>query len=477
MLNLIILKKRGIQLKTLLKVILIVFGAYFVYLIATVFVYTKIKINSVTNQQKKSESSQTVDSKKISSGHEAVVIHELDDALAVRCDLIDSAKETLFVSQYSIKSDDSGVIFMGKLLDAADRGVKIQLLVNNLSTKMKNSERTPVQLFQNHPNIEIKGVGGINLLKPWTMNNVMHDKLIIVDDEYLLSSGRNTEDRFLLPDTPEEATNDRDVIIQNIGDDKNNSIIAEAKTYYHQLWNQKAAVKKTHKNLISKKTTDLDETFRKDYASTQQKREKQINHTTLQSLDFVSIENAQLISNGVGTIVKTPGVLNGINAYISNSEKDILVQTPYIIVTKQMNELINNWNSDIPTTIMTNSEKASPNVLAISGYEHQKKLLEDETTIFEYIGKGSLHQKSIAIDDNISMMGSFNFDSRSTFLSSENFIVIEGKEINQQLRDSIQENEDDSIKSTESDTLEIPAIKKALVKVLSWFSPLFNYLL
>jgi putative cardiolipin synthase len=84
-----------------------------------------------------------------------------------------------------------------KLEDAAKRGVDIQILINGLSNS-KNS-LSYLSLLDEYDNVEIKVIGGLNLFKPWEMNNVLHDKLILVDDTYLLSSGRSISNRFLLP--------------------------------------------------------------------------------------------------------------------------------------------------------------------------------------------------------------------------------------------------------------------------------------
>ena len=450
---------------------------YFVYFVSSLVVYTKIKISTMVNKSENSISQKAFDFDKATGKHEAVVIHHLEEALAVRCELIDKAQEKIVVTQYSIKDDDSGVIFMGKLLDAAERGVKVELLVNNLSTKMSNSGRTPIKLFQSHPNIAIKGVGGIHLLKPWTMNNVLHDKLIIVDDSYVLSSGRNIENRFLLPKNQEDATYDRDILVHALDKKKQQSIVSQGQYYFQQLWKQKGATLKKQPEFLGEKMNVVKKKFLNDYQQTLSKREKAVQATSIEQLTFVPVDSVKLLTNSVGKTVKYPGVLQALNEYFERAKQEVVIQTPYIIVTNSMETIITNRNADVEAKIITNYEKSSPNLLAISGYEHQKKKIEQQATIYEYIGKGSLHQKAISIDETISMIGSFNFESRSTFLSTENLIVVEGKELNEQLRKSMETNQLESFDTKKETAPEMSFSKKSMIKIVSIFSPLFDFLL
>jgi putative cardiolipin synthase len=130
--------------------------------------------------------------------NESVAINsKIEDSLALRGELIDQAETSLSLAQYKISNDESGLYLVKKLEDAAKRGVDIQILINGLSNS-KNS-LSYLSLLDEYDNVEIKVIGGLNLFKPWEMNNVLHDKLILVDDTYLLSSGRSISNRFLLP--------------------------------------------------------------------------------------------------------------------------------------------------------------------------------------------------------------------------------------------------------------------------------------
>lgn len=220
---------------------------YLIYLGLSVCFYNIQQINSVTKDAKKSDPKplKTLYTNKIQN-ESACVTADLNQALALRCQLVDEAKETLFVSQYAISDDDSGLIFIGKLLEAAQRGVKVKLLLNSLATEMTITSRIPFEIFRDEENIEIKTIGGLKLLKPWEVNNILHDKLILVDDNYFISSGRNIGNRFMLKSKDYEATYDFDLIIKKDGQSSENSLIKQGNVYFNELWQVPYAVDKSH---------------------------------------------------------------------------------------------------------------------------------------------------------------------------------------------------------------------------------------
>ncbi|OTO14513.1 phospholipase D-like domain-containing protein, partial [Enterococcus sp. 3H8_DIV0648] len=172
---------------SLLKKFTIVLLIYFLYFGLCVCFYNIHQINAVAKDAEKdaTKSLKSLYNHKIQN-ESVCVTAELDQALALRCQLIDEAKESLLISQYAISNDDSGLIIVGKLLAAAQRGVKIKLLLNGLATEMSITSRIPFEIFREKENIEVKTIGGLNLFKPWEINNVLHDKLILVDDNYFI---------------------------------------------------------------------------------------------------------------------------------------------------------------------------------------------------------------------------------------------------------------------------------------------------
>ena len=83
-------------------------------------------------------------------------------------------------------------------------------------------------------------------------------------------------------------------------------------------------------------------------------------------------------------------------------------------------------------------------------------ILSTGINIWEYEGGYSYHGKSILIDDDLSVIGSFNMDMRSTYLDTELMLVIRSKEINKQLEEGMMEYERVSRQVLEDGTYRDP---------------------
>lgn len=113
-------------------------------------------------------------------------------------------------------------------------------------------------------------------------------------------------------------------------------------------------------------------------------------------------------------------------------------------------------------------------------------MLDNNVGIFEYQGKGSLHGKTYIFDNYISAMGSFNMDSRSSFINSEILIIISGSEFTNKLKKCVQKDLDQSLKvgktysyitSPYIDKAVLPAYKKVIIKILSKITPIIEHIL
>ena len=128
---------------------------------------------------------------------------------------------------------------------------------------------------------------------------------------------------------------------------------------------------------------------------------------------------------------------------MKNAKERVKIHTPYIICNDMM---YNTWEEiaqKVPDfSIMTNSVANNGNPFGAADYaKNRNRILETGIDIWEYEGGYSYHGKSILIDDNLSVIGSFNMDMRSTYLDTELMLVIRSKEINKQLEDGMMEYE------------------------------------
>ena len=100
-----------------------------------------------------------------------------------------------------------------------------------------------------------------------------------------------------------------------------------------------------------------------------------------------------------------------------------------------------------------NSTGVGDNFMASSDYIHNKgKVLDTGVTVWEWYGDYSSHGKSVLIDADLSLVGSYNLDPRSTYIDTEMMLVFHGTEFNALLEGYQDDMEADSLQVTGVDT-------------------------
>lgn len=144
------------------------------------------------------------------------------------------------------------------------------------------------------------------------------------------------------------------------------------------------------------------------------------------------------------------------------------IHTPYAVFSDDMYDGITEVKKQVKdTTMILNSIASGDNVCASADYQKNRgKILDTGISLYEYMGKYSTHGKSIVIDDDIAVVGSYNFDCRSTYVDTETMLVVQGKEITKQLNDDFDELKTESLKVhpdgsyRSSENIKIPTIKE-----------------
>ena len=380
------------------------------------------------------------------------------------------------------------------ILEAADRGVDVRIILDGIL--QLNNFRGPVDEvflgFTSHPNIDIKVYEPVNPLTPVAWNNRMHDKMILVDNEFGLLGGRNIEDRFYLADTHKKGlVKDREVLVYNKNDTA--SVLDEMEIYYDTLWNYEHS-KVKHKQMSPRKIEKGDaalaklrtehQDFKTDFLATYFKE--------LEPIDWaqktVPTDNVDFVSNPLGRMNQNPKGLTAILQLATEAEESIFVQSPYFIPSRKMLASVDGQEIDSKkTTLFTNAEAVSPNVVAISAYNNRRKLMVDSgAKVFEYQGPGSTHGKSAIFDERISVVGTFNIDPRSSYINTESMLIIDSSEFAEELKEGIGVNFDTSLQvdtdyhyiehpDTKAAVLSLP--RKMMIRLLSIVTPLFEKLL
>ncbi|HPY40416.1 MAG TPA: phosphatidylserine/phosphatidylglycerophosphate/cardiolipin synthase family protein [Thiolinea sp.] len=399
-----------------------------------------------------------------------------------RLELVQKATKTIEVAYYSIQHDDTaGKAFYNALLQAADRNVKVRILIDGMVNM--GFKKSPYRdAFASHPNIQVKFYEPFSPLKPWRFQNRLHDKILLIDGQMLLTGGRNVGERYYLQDDP-MAVYDRDILLMRVGGgDHDQSALPEASAYYDRLWNSEFTELVTASKDAKKE--EVDKFLGEARAWAEQNLKPKANPTDWLALS-VPTKYMRIIHNPLQRYQKTPHILAEIAEAIKNAQSQVMVQSPYIIINNPMKRLIPT-ELKAKLTILTNSAAVSPNFFAVSGYTNARKDLAQQGSVYEYQGNGSLHGKSYIIDNHLSIVGTFNLDPRSCYLSTESMVMIESEEfaaiLNKRMQDLIAQsllvNSDLSYaSSTTVPAKEISSFKKNSIKVFSYIIRPFVYML
>jgi putative cardiolipin synthase len=382
------------------------------------------------------------------------------DALGVRLSLIDQAERTIDAQYFLMKPDSAGRLFAGKLLEAADRGVRVRLLLDDIFTTVKDDA---FLVLNQHPNIELRlfnpiGRGGIyhlNYLGDFKLaNRRMHNKSFTVDNQVSVVGGRNIADEYF------ELLNEaefRDFDMLAVG-----SVAADISDTFDRFWNHKLAVPmeafETSKELPDLKTARANMDQKTIEAS------QSIYGRALRSPLMRDIEEDRVaLIPGTGEVITDDPdkLLNKISAdhkilvtalagVIDEAETEVIVITPYFIPGKNGVEF---WRSitakGVRVVIVTNSLASNNHVPVHGGYvRYRHDMIDAGVEMYEArvdasrVAKGSdeqgydsmtLHTKSILIDRRYTFVGSLNLDPRSIDINTEAGVLIESTQLSGEL--------------------------------------------
>ena len=425
----------------------------------------------------------------------AVVIEDNEEALKIRLKMIADAKDKIILSTFDFRSDEAGKDMLSALLAAAERGVQVEVFVDGFNCMIQMERNAYFYALSSNSNAKIIVYNKVNLLTPWKGLGRMHDKYVIADNKAYLLGGRNTFGYFL-GDYKGHKNYDRDMlvynteyekeVIENVDFDKESSIY-QIKKYYQDITSmdcctlfhndeslaEKKAVKQAAKELRERYETLLQKYG--DFLTDDYNYEKNTYETN----------KITLISNPTTLYSKEPVVFYTLMELAKSADSEVKIHTPYIICNDYMYDGLTEIGEK--TQIMFNSAENNGNIFGAIDYMNNKqKIIDTKMTIKEYEGGISYHGKSMTIDDDMAIVGSFNMDMRSAYIDTELMLAVNSSDVTRQLKENMEsyEKKAATVKNeTEYSTIpegmemkEISDSKKNLKFWLGWFFDIFRFL-
>jgi cardiolipin synthase C len=378
-----------------------------------------------------------------------------DEALDSLIALADHAQKTLDVQYYIIHQDESARILLEHVREAADRGVRVRVLVDDLNTA--GEDRRFLHLGH-HANIEVRVFnpfpGGRSAT--WSriltsisdiprINHRMHNKLFVADNELAITGGRNIGDEYFTLDKRSNFI-DLDVVVAG-------PIVAQLSASFDAFWNSKYAYP-----IASLASADQSEAAAQPppapTASNEDANwlERELDAYTLH-LDWVP---ATVLADRPAKIASDTSpdeevtIANNIAALMRSAQHEVLVISPYFVPGKQGVALMRGLiDRGVHIRILTNSLASTDAPLVHNGYaRYRVALLKMGVELYEVRPKlgqkrlrfhpfkgsnASLHAKSLVIDQRTVFIGSLNMDGRSARFNSELGLVMRSPELAKQV--------------------------------------------
>lgn len=417
--------------------------------------------------------------------HHVTLIEFGEDSLKLRIHLVRAARERIDVQNYILRKDVTGELFLNELLDAARRGVKVRLLLDQMFS-FSDAEYL-VLLTMTHANLQIRfynpSFDKAKMAKhDWLtglaccfrrVNQRMHNKLQVVDDLVGVTGGRNIADRYFDFDTNYEFK-DRDVVVYG-------RAAHEMRQSFDWFWDSPKTVPVQHLRDVAAELLASEPAQLEPYEAPGRLATVlgEVNDEARMRELFVEsafeVERLQYFSDRPRKLAfENPEPENDVTQelyeILVSAQSSVLIQSPYMVLSRRSREVFESLRQEHPQielVFSTNSlASTDADTVYANTHRHKDRYLErygfrmyefkpfpvdapdyfprwselieekkngigsgaavsgDNSTIPMPAPRVGLHSKSFVVDGRVAMIGSHNFDPRSEGFNTENGIIV-----------------------------------------------------
>jgi len=372
-----------------------------------------------------------------------------------RAGLANAAEQTLDVQYYIWEADTAGKVLVERLLRAADRGVRVRMLLDHFTVRDVDFKFAQVD---QHPNIEIR------LFNPYAnrtfrnfefltsfsqLNHRMHNKAFIADNAMAVVGGRNIGDNYFGVDS---AANFRDLDMAMAG-----PVVQEVSRSFDEYWNSDLVVPVSA--IIEEKLSAEELKERKEalyrWVGDMQDFPYPIDTTCNVVLDRMKALRSEFIWAYAQALYDDPDKLASKEEAVadrllqlgSDKQHEVAIEAAYVIPGPAGVERTRlNNERGFRQRLFTNSLATNDVAAAHAGYaKYRRDLIRNGMELYELRpdagsvkknwsllagrSRASLHTKAFVVDRGIVVIGSFNVDPRSITINTEIVIMVESTEL------------------------------------------------
>lgn len=400
------------------------------------------------------------------------MLYDGRDAFLARLALIEKATDSIDIQYYIWHDDLTGRLLLNRLYDAANRGVRIRLLLDDNVTKGTDDL---LATFNNHPNIEVR------LFNPFMQRNMrmlgyvtdfnrlnqrMHNKSLTADSIMSVVGGRNIGDEYFEVDDGLLFA-DLDVAVAG-------EVVPKIQQDFDDYWASQASyplativdlpLLMQQQNKQPPHKTNPIEIIEEDKT-----KGYLISLFDTKFTRFLNKKSYDLVWADATFVSDDPDKVGGEPAYVetltakiepvlANADKQVLIVSPYFVPTKAGTAFLTNLaKQGKEVIVVTNSLAATDVAIVHSGYaKYRQQLLNAGVQIYELKPNtnaiadnnmiprrdASLHAKTFSVDGEYLFVGSFNFDPRSAFVNTELGIIFKSQHLASALNMAFNDHKD-----------------------------------
>ena len=377
------------------------------------------------------------------SGH--VLVPNGQEAFLVRNAMAGLAEKSLDIQYYLWEADTTGLLLIQQLIEAADRGVRVRLLLDDIHTEGQDFAIASLDV---HPRIEIRlfnpfasrAIRAVDYLTDLSrINHRMHNKVFLMDNTVSVLGGRNISDHYFGMNAD---SNFRDLDIISVGPS-----VQQVSEAFDEYWNSRHAVpikvlvdKNSNysdlaqiREIVSQRVAEL--ASKLPYEPRETPEQMQARFDDIQ--DRLVWAPTRVLHDPVEKIDGAHSVFADLGGQLLPTiEKEFLIESSYLIPgNRGTAQLVSLAKRGVVVKALTNSLSSNDVIAAHAGYaRYRKKLVEGGVEIFELRSDAdlrrdlsvfgskshaSLHSKTMVFDRKSLFIGSVNVDPRSRVLNTE----------------------------------------------------------
>jgi len=386
------------------------------------------------------------------------LVSEGSEAFALRARTVELAGRSLDVQTYIWRADLTGCFLAHRLLEAADRGVKVRLLVDDLAAG-RGSHRAFAALDA-HPNLEVRFFNpfrarygfvrfAIEALSRFRrLNRRMHNKSWIADNRIAIVGGRNLGDEYF---GASGDLNFVDLDFAMVG-----PVVRDVSASFDRYWNASVtrpvvkvartdvtprALQALRARLEAQRAAALGSKFACELQQSDAVQRLLAGDWPMTwSADFAFVaDDAEKAAGKAGGVLGS-NVLAALGPALLGARAKLLMISPYFVPGEEATSgLVRVAQRGCEVGVLTNSLAASDVAAVYGGYaEYRGPLLEGGVKLWELKPQpgraararlfgssgASLHTKALTLDGSLAFVGSYNLDPRSTTLNTEQGVIV-----------------------------------------------------